>query len=87
MAAKPITSSDLGARGLSLLSQRVFEIARCLGWFKVAKICVLDKQSNFLDRKALGSLAVATRDWLSHNEILRECPLSVPHNISAPKPP
>jgi elongation factor 3 len=29
----------------------------------VAKICVLDEPSNFLDREALGGLAVAIRDW------------------------
>ena len=28
-----------------------------------AKICVLDEPSNFLDREALGGLAVAIRDW------------------------
>ena len=27
------------------------------------KICVLDEPSNFLDREALGGLAVAIRDW------------------------
>ena len=30
---------------------------------KVAKICILDEPSNFLDREALGGLAVAIRDW------------------------
>ncbi|KAH9058805.1 P-loop containing nucleoside triphosphate hydrolase protein [Lactarius vividus] len=38
------------------------------------QICVLDEPSNFLDREALGGLAVAIRDWsgavviISHNE-------------------
>lgn len=27
------------------------------------QICVLDEPSNFLDREALGGLAVAIRDW------------------------
>ena len=29
----------------------------------VPQICVLDEPSNFLDREALGGLAVAIRDW------------------------
>ncbi len=29
----------------------------------LSKICVLDEPSNFLDREALGGLAVAIRDW------------------------
>ena len=28
-----------------------------------SQICVLDEPSNFLDREALGGLAVAIRDW------------------------
>lgn len=27
------------------------------------QICILDEPSNFLDREALGGLAVAIRDW------------------------
>ena len=30
---------------------------------RVLQICVLDEPSNFLDREALGGLAVAIRDW------------------------
>ncbi|KAF5370561.1 hypothetical protein D9758_001885 [Tetrapyrgos nigripes] len=46
-------------------------IAACL-WNK-PQICILDEPSNFLDREALGGLAVAIRDWagavviISHN--------------------
>ncbi|KAF7306093.1 hypothetical protein HMN09_00764400 [Mycena chlorophos] len=46
-------------------------IAACL-WSK-PQICILDEPSNFLDREALGGLAVAIRDWagavviISHN--------------------
>ena len=29
----------------------------------VPQICILDEPSNFLDREALGGLAVAIRDW------------------------
>jgi len=29
----------------------------------VQKICVLDEPSNFLDREALGGLAVAIKEW------------------------
>lgn len=29
----------------------------------VNQICILDEPSNFLDREALGGLAVAIRDW------------------------
>ena len=32
-------------------------------FFRVTQICVLDEPSNFLDREALGGLAVAIRDW------------------------
>lgn len=38
------------------------------------KICVLDEPSNFLDREALGGLAVAIKEWagavviISHND-------------------
>ncbi|KAF8265458.1 P-loop containing nucleoside triphosphate hydrolase protein [Lactarius quietus] len=48
-----------------LLGQKIkLVIAACL-WNnpQVAKICVLDEPSNFLDREALGGLAVAIRDW------------------------
>ncbi|KAI0785615.1 P-loop containing nucleoside triphosphate hydrolase protein [Abortiporus biennis] len=47
-------------------------IAACL--WNNPQICVLDEPSNFLDREALGGLAVAIRDWagavviISHNE-------------------
>jgi elongation factor 3 len=47
-------------------------IAACL--WNNPQICVLDEPSNFLDRDALGGLAVAIRDWagavviISHNE-------------------
>ncbi|EPS97712.1 hypothetical protein FOMPIDRAFT_66732 [Fomitopsis schrenkii] len=46
-------------------------IAACL--WNNPQICVLDEPSNFLDREALGGLAVAIRDWagavviISHN--------------------
>lgn len=30
---------------------------------KILQICVLDEPSNFLDREALGGLAIAIRDW------------------------
>lgn len=30
---------------------------------KTVQICILDEPSNFLDREALGGLAVAIRDW------------------------
>ena len=36
-------------------------IAACL--WNNPQICVLDEPSNFLDREALGGLAVAIRDW------------------------
>lgn len=29
----------------------------------ITQICILDEPSNFLDREALGGLAVAIRDW------------------------
>ncbi|KAG6889423.1 AAA ATPase Elf1 [Termitomyces sp. T32_za158] len=47
-------------------------IAACL--WNNPQICVLDEPSNFLDREALGGLAVAIRDWagavviISHND-------------------
>jgi len=47
-------------------------IAACL--WNNPQICILDEPSNFLDREALGGLAVAIRDWagavviISHNE-------------------
>ncbi|KDQ53477.1 hypothetical protein JAAARDRAFT_197292 [Jaapia argillacea MUCL 33604] len=47
-------------------------IAACL--WNNPQICVLDEPSNFLDREALGGLAVAIRDWagavviISHNQ-------------------
>ncbi|KAH0588889.1 hypothetical protein H2248_004678 [Termitomyces sp. 'cryptogamus'] len=47
-------------------------IAACL--WNNPQICVLDEPSNFLDREALGGLAVAIKDWagavviISHNE-------------------
>ncbi|PIL36202.1 ATP-binding cassette transporter [Ganoderma sinense ZZ0214-1] len=47
-------------------------IAACL--WNNPQICVFDEPSNFLDREALGGLAVAIRDWagavviISHNE-------------------
>lgn len=33
------------------------------GKLTLPQICVLDEPSNFLDREALGGLAVAIRDW------------------------
>ncbi|KAF7428287.1 hypothetical protein PC9H_007508 [Pleurotus ostreatus] len=47
-------------------------IAACL--WNNPQICILDEPSNFLDREALGGLAVAIRDWagavviISHNQ-------------------
>lgn len=41
------------------------------------QICVLDEPSNFLDREALGGLAVAIRDWAG--AVVRDfvsCPLT-----------
>ena len=38
----------------------------------LAQICVLDEPSNFLDREALGGLAVAIRDWAG--AVVRLCP-------------
>ncbi|THH07494.1 hypothetical protein EW145_g3336 [Phellinidium pouzarii] len=54
------------------ISQKIkLVIAACL--WNNPQICVLDEPSNFLDREALGGLAVAIRDWagavviISHN--------------------
>lgn len=47
-------------------------IAACL--WNNPQVCILDEPSNFLDREALGGLAVAIRDWagavviISHNQ-------------------
>lgn len=35
----------------------------CKSMLPFLQICILDEPSNFLDREALGGLAVAIRDW------------------------
>lgn len=40
------------------------------------QICVLDEPSNFLDREALGGLAVAIRDWAGAVVRLLKLPIS-----------
>jgi|SRR5712672_1461095 len=67
-----VTSFGSQVRRLSSLSLRVYGITpryvslrihRYPGRLRWRKICVLDEPSNFLDREALGGLAVAIRDW------------------------
>ena len=47
----------------------------------VIQICVLDEPSNFLDREALGGLAVAIRDWAG--AVVSRYKVSIPalHNL------
>ena len=45
------------------------------------QICVLDEPSNFLDREALGGLAVAIRDWAG--AVVRFGPLAPPPKCDA----
>ena len=46
-----------------IIPKCVSQTAQVAGLLIIRQICVLDEPSNFLDREALGGLAVAIRDW------------------------